>query len=275
MPRHIAGWVVIAALALLGIDSTEAADRSHDLELAGQAVRSFMSHVYQNDLEGARRWVASPEGLESFIGREVLSDEERGRIAEEVAEIDLRPVSGYERYEDPDTPPMSVGSPMRFVTSFRGTPMVISAIKSSEGWRVDLRWWLAMADIMRGKEILEGAPEYVIKTFLFALIREDRAQLGALVASGFDVEGLYPPDYHDPRLDHFYMLVAEMPVVAMGDADMINTESKGLVRVADLAKGDRIFVGLFGAVEAMFRLRREGDEWKIVPMDYIRRLEIW
>src|SRR4030095_17001607 len=52
------------------------------------------------------------------------------------------------------------GTITRYLTSYRGVPMVISMVRDSNSWKVDTRWWLAMIDVARSPRPAAGSPEF-------------------------------------------------------------------------------------------------------------------
>ncbi|MBI4468309.1 MAG: hypothetical protein HY650_03195 [Acidobacteria bacterium] len=240
-----------------------------------QAVaRAYFKAVYLNDRSQAVPVVLSPEGLSDFFGPKTLSKSEKAEAALEVREMRFRPLRAYEGLmASPKPPVFPIGAHLRFMTSVRGTPTVVSLQKTAEGWKVDLRWWREMMAMMRGREPAEHTPESVIKTYLFALMKRDEATLRKLLPKGSDTARLYPERYRPPFEDQYYYLNAEMPVVELGPSDLILIDGE-YATPKNSGAGNRIFLGLYGSIEVVFELTTEDGKLKVEPALHLRDIEL-
>ena len=66
-----------------------------------------------------------------------------------------------------------VGTTVRYEAAYR-SPMVVSLVRRPEGWRIDLRWWLAMMEMQRGPGPQEGTPDYAVRALTASLVSLDR-----------------------------------------------------------------------------------------------------
>jgi hypothetical protein len=156
-----------------------------------------------------------------------------------------------------------VGTTGMFVVAHGGQPMVVTLVQQADGWKVDLRWWLAMTEQAAGREPVAGTPEFAVRSLLAAMLRLDRTEAARFVPAGADMTLLFShaPRQHEPSgvLD---ATVFEMPLVEIEPGEFIRTPTGKIVegvRAADR----KVLVGQFGPVEMPFVLRRVGSEWRV------------
>jgi hypothetical protein len=149
-------------------------------------------------------------------------------------------------------------------------PMLVGVVRRPEGWRVDLRWWIAMTDLAAGVQAKRDTPEFAIRSLLMALLQRDRRAAGRLIT---DVRGALDtvfagaPSQREPSgvLDATAM---EMPLVEIGPGEFAVTPTGRIVE--GLQAADRkILVGWFGPIEMPFVMRRAGSSWRIEPEPYL------
>lgn len=159
-----------------------------------------------------------------------------------------------------------IGTTGLYVVAHGGGPMTMRVVKQSDGWKVDLRWWIAMTEM--GREPPPGSPERAIRSLLMAMLANERSQAEALVADPRTLDYLFlgAPRQREPSgvLEANAM---EMPLVEVGAGDFFALVNDRVVEGG--SRADRkLIVGLFGPVEIPFDMRRIGDEWKIVAEPY-------
>jgi len=95
--------------------------------------------------------------------------------------------------------------------------MVMALTRRPEGWKVDLRWWIAMTELMSGKLPPADSPEVAIRSLLAAMLRLDRARAQRYITDARGIELLFggAPSQREPSgvLD---ASVGEMPLVEVG-----------------------------------------------------------
>jgi hypothetical protein len=48
------------------------------------------------------------------------------------------------------------------------------------------------------------------------------------------------------------------------------------VRLGDLpGEPERIFIGQYGVVDLIFRMKREDGAWKLLPAGFLKAMEVW
>src|SRR5262249_30695558 len=67
-----------------------------------------------------------------------------------------------------------IGTTAHDAVAHRGGPMVMGLVRQADGWKVDLRWWIAMTDLMAGNEPAKDSPEFAIKSLLMSMLQGDR-----------------------------------------------------------------------------------------------------
>jgi hypothetical protein len=245
---------------------------SMDLPDAERVARAFLVAVSQNDQATAASLVTSREGLSEFAEKKAMSADEKERIKMEVEGLKLKPLATYAPVLATDeNRPIPEGGYLRFSTSFRGTLLILTLKKVGGSWKVDLRWWREELALARGKKVKETEPEFVIKTFLLALMRRDEAVLSQLVPKGTDIKTFYREGYRPPFEDQYYYLASEMPVVEVEASDLIVQDGR-YISVGEKVGRNRAFVGLFGPRELFFILKNEVGKLKVIPRDYLHQL---
>jgi hypothetical protein len=245
---------------------------SMDLPDAERVARAFLVAVSQNDQATAASLVTSREGLSEFAEKKAMSADEKERIKMEVEGLKLKPLATYAPVLATDeNRPIPEGCYLRFSTSFRGTLLILTLKKVGGSWKVDLRWWREELALARGKKVKETEPEFVIKTFLLALMRRDEAVLSQLVPKGTDIKTFYREGYRPPFEDQYYYLASEMPVVEVEASDLIVQDGR-YISVGEKVGRNRAFVGLFGPRELFFILKNEVGKLKVIPRDYLHQL---
>jgi hypothetical protein len=146
--------------------------------------------------------------------------------------------------------------------------MVVPLVRRDDGWKVDVRWWIAMMEMMTGPPPAAGSPDRAIRSMLAAMLRLDRAGAGKFLTDGRNLDALFAdaPRYREPSgvLD---ATVEEMPLVEIEPGEFYP------VPVGPPIEGTRepdrkVLVGLFGPVEMPFVLRKMGSDWRVVAQPY-------
>ena len=161
-----------------------------------------------------------------------------------------------------------VGSVGRFIAAGEGGPAVVTVVRERDGWKVDLRWWLAMLDMQNTAEPTPGSPEHAIRNLTLALIALNREAALRFAVPGADVRVLFAgaPPYREPSgvLEASAM---EMPLVEVGPGEFYRMPSGGVVE-GSTADDRKVIVGQFGPVEMPFVLRRVGGVWRVEAEPY-------
>jgi hypothetical protein len=235
-------------------------------------IRALMKAMVSNDV-AAYELITLPDPRRSRLvsGGKANPDAMR-ELEEDPQRVQVRIASPY-RFQGKDVHPGAkaaypVGTTVRFVASYR-SPMMVSLVRKPEGWKIDLRWWLAMMEMASGAATREGTPDYAIRALTASLISLDRrsaARFAVPGGNGVDVLFAGAPSQREPSgvLD---ALVGEMPLVEIGPGEFSVMPSGRIVE--GVQRDDmKVLVGLFGSVEVPYVVRRIGDEWRVQPEPY-------
>ena len=161
-----------------------------------------------------------------------------------------------------------VGSIARVIASSNGGPSVVTVVRESDRWKVDLRWWIAMLDMAAAPAPPPGSPDHTIRHLLLALIGLNRKEAMRFVVPDADVELLFAgaPRYREPS-GVLEASVMEMPLVEVGPGEFYRSPS-GRVVEGTAAADRKVMVGHYGPVEITFVLRRVANAWRLEAEPY-------
>ena len=144
----------------------------------------------------------------------------------------------------------------------------MTLVREAGGWKVDLRWWLALLDMADAPAPVAGSPEHTIRRLLLAMIGLDREEALRFAVADADVSLLFAdaPSVREPSgvLEASAM---EMPLVEVKAGEFYRMPS-GRVVEGTLAPDRKVIVGQFGPVEIPFVLRRVGSAWRVEAEPY-------
>ena len=66
-----------------------------------------------------------------------------------------------------------VGTTALYSVAHGSNSMVAPLVRQTDGWKVDVRWWLAMMDLQNGPE-KPGTPEFAARALTASLVAMDR-----------------------------------------------------------------------------------------------------
>jgi hypothetical protein len=166
-----------------------------------------------------------------------------------------------------------VGTTAHYVVAHHGGPMVMGLVRQADGWKVDLRWWIAMTDLMSGKEPAKGSPEFAIKSLLMSMLQLDRREAVRYITDTKAMDLLFDgaPRQREPS-GVMEASVAEMPIVELAPGEFTPLPIGGVVEGVQ-APDKKVLVGWFGPIELPFVAHRAGSEWKIDAMPYFALME--
>ena len=161
-----------------------------------------------------------------------------------------------------------VGTTVRYEAVYR-SPMVVSLVRRPEGWRIDLRWWLAMMEMQRGPGPQEGTPDYAVRALTASLVSLDRKSAAMFATPDASLDLLFTgaPRQREPS-GVYESLVGEMPLVEIGPGEF-STLPSGRVVEGVQREDMKVLVGLYGKIEVVYVVRRIGSEWRVEPEPYL------
>ena len=249
------GLAYSSALAQ-GNDDPEAVIRQLVLAMYGNDVAAYNRVTTEHPLrarlttggsvnaDGLRRLKEDPEGLQIQEARPTLY---RGK-----------PIDGGKA---------PVGATALYVVAHQGSPMVVPMVRRPEGWKVDVRWWVAGQQMSMSS--VPPAPEHLaIRSLLAAMLEMDKGRAGRLLTDprGLEVLFIGAPSSREPSgvLD---AAAAEMPLVEMAAGEFVTMPS-GRVVEGGAADARKVIVGLFGPIEIPFVVARAGNNWRVEAEPY-------
>ena len=141
-------------------------------------------------------------------------------------------------------------------------------VRKPEGWKVDLRWWIAMTDLMAGKLPPQDSPEVAIRSLLASMLRLDRARAQRYISDAKGIDLLFDgaPRQREPSgvLD---ASLGEMPLVEIAPGEFFPMPTGRIVEGTQ-GTDQKVIVGWFGPVEMPFVLHRAGTGWRVEPEPY-------
>lgn len=237
-----------------------------------RAVRDFIRALAMHDTEAFARAVRPDPRASRFINGEPLTSEGRLEATRRLETLQVRPSDDVLLRGKPVKPDAQgeypVGSVGRFIVSGQGGPAVVTVVREPDGWKVDLRWWLAMLDMRNAEAPAAGSPDHAIRNLTLALIALNRQAVLRFAVPDADVRILFAgaPSYREPSgvLEASAM---EMPLVEVGPGEFYRMPS-GRVVEGSTAADRKVIVGQFGPVEMPFVLRRLGGAWRVEAEPY-------
>lgn len=255
----VGGVAILARAVLAQGDSPEA------------VIRSFVHAMYSNDVvayEALTLPVPGRERLEKGGAVNVEAKEELEHNPEAVQLRMMRPyqLKGHAVTRDANGE-YPVGTTVRFSASYRNS-MVVSLVQTPAGWRIDLRWWLAMLDMASGPPPGPDSADYAARSLIASLIDLDREGAAQFVTPDANLDLLFAGAPPEPEpSDQLGLLIGEMPLVEIGPGEFCEMPSG---RVVEGVRRDdmKVLVGLYGPVEMPFVVQRIGTRWRVQPEPY-------
>ena len=236
------------------------------------AVRQFLRALVMHDTQGFSRAIRPDPRASRLINPQPLTPEQRAEADRRLENLQVsrrddvllrgKPVSANAQGDFP------VGSVGHFIASSNGGPTVVTVVREADGWKVDLRWWLAMLDMANAQAPAEGSTDHTIRSLLLAMISLDREEAVRHVVPGADMKLLFAgaPSSREPS-GVLEATAVEMPLVEVGAGEFYRMPS-GRVIEGSAAADRKVIVGQFGPVEIPFVLRRVDNAWRVEPEPY-------
>lgn len=236
------------------------------------AVRQFIRALAMHDTQAFARAIRPDPRATRFINPQPLAPEGQLEATRRLETLQVRRGDDVLLRGKPVGPDAHgdypVGSVGRFIASGQGGPAVVTVVREPDGWKVDLRWWLAMLDMQNAEAPSAGSPDYAIRNLTLALIALNRQAALRFAVPDADLRVLFAgaPPYREPSgvLEASAM---EMPLVEVGPGEFYRMPS-GRVVEGSTAGDRKVVVGQFGPVEMPFVLRRVGDAWRVEAEPY-------
>jgi hypothetical protein len=235
------------------------------------AIRELVRAMYAKDVAAYER-VTTDHPLRSRLTSGTGPTNEAGlrRLREDPGSLQIREMRPalFHGKEVDNVATAPVGTSALYMAAHQGSPMVLPLVKRADGWKVDIRWWVATSQMMEGR-VKPTPPEIAVRSLLAAVLRFDRARASRFLTDPKQVDLLFlgGPREREPSgvLDE---AAGEMALVEIGPGEFYPLPIDRVVEGG--STGDRkVFVGLFGPIEIPFVLRAIGTEWKVEAAPYL------
>jgi hypothetical protein len=235
------------------------------------AILDFFTAIYANDVAAYER-VTLPHPERSRLTRSGQRNDERlQRLREDPGSLQMSLERSFQLRGQEIVPgpggEVPVGTTVRYTTAHQGSPMIVSLVREIDGWKVDLRWWIAMTKLT-GDEPPRTSPDYAIKNLLLAMLALNKNAAQRFIVSGGSMETLWTaaPRYREPS-GVLEASVIEMPLVEYGAGEFVRLPS-GRVVEGGAAADRKLLVGLYGPIEMGFVARRQSGDWRVEVEPY-------
>ena len=156
-----------------------------------RTIKEFLFATYSGNLAEYQKWIIPEPGSDEIIDRRDRSAEELKELRAEADSIQIRQVSPFIADGNPvsasSPKELPIGTKTTFMTSFRGTLIVIPLVQTKIGWKVDVRFWVATKK-QSETSLKPNDPEVVAKQFLFYILSKQPEKLRPLSASRINPE---------------------------------------------------------------------------------------
>jgi len=263
---------VLAALVMM-VSTVPARAQEGPQSPVERAVRQFVRALALHDAQAfTAATLPHPRGTR-LLNREPLTPDQRSEAERRLESLQVRVDDEFflrgrptERDASGDYPVGTVG---HAVAAGQGGPTPLTLVRQQDGWKVDLRWVLAMIDLSEATgPPAEGTPDYAIKRMLLALLALDRGEVADAVVPGANLDVLFAgaPRQREPSgvLEASAM---EMPLVEAAPGEFYRLPSGRIVE-GTTAPDTKVMVGQFGPVEMPFLLRRVNGAWRVEAEPY-------
>ncbi|HSP15691.1 MAG TPA: hypothetical protein VLV78_13150 [Thermoanaerobaculia bacterium] len=250
---------------------------AHASEAPDAVAREFIKAVYSNDKAGFDKTIVPTPRAEILVGKQPLSFSDLNAVAREAAAMEFEVVQPFtlngKRAAADEKGEYPVGTRLRYMTGFRGTPLIVTMRRTAAGWKVDPRWWLAMAEQGPEPKPKPGTPDFAIKAFVTAAVTNNRDDAARFLVPNSDMSVVFAeaPAEPDPS-DQTVALAIEMPLVEIPPGELYALPSGQIVEGSRPDAAEKLFVGLYGAIELPFVVQRTAREWRVVAEPYFKLL---
>ena len=270
MSRILIESPVVAVLVLIGL-ATPAASQAEG-QRPETVIRALVLAIYGNDVAGYDKLTIPHPQRVRLTERGRVNQQKLDALKEDPEGLQITarhpPTLRGQEVEPDATGDYPVGTTAVFIVSHGGGPMVVTVARRADGWKVDLRWWIAMTELAAGRPPAKDSPELAIRSLLSAMLRLDRAAAAQFAAPGADMELLFAgaPRQREPSgvLDG---AVFAMPLVEIEPGEFFRTPT-GKVVEGTRAADRKVLVGQFGPVEIPFVVSRADSGWRVAVEPY-------
>jgi len=238
-----------------------------------EAIRAMVTAMYMNDVAAYERvTLPHPQRARLTAGGRRNEDKLR-QLKENPGGLQIkmkRPLLFQGKEVQPAAGKYPTGTTGLYMVAHYSSPMVVPVVRKDDGWKIDLRWWLAMMTIANSQEPPpKDSPDFAIKSMLFEMLGLKRTTAAAYLTDPKAIELLFiaAPSQREPS-GVLEASVAEMPLVEVGPGEFFVTPSGKVIEGIVPTTDRKVIVGLFGPSEMVFVVERVKNAWKIVAEPY-------
>ena len=265
--------VVLMSLCVPLAASTVQASQDERSGAAEAAVRALVRALALRDAHAFHAITLPHPRAARLLNADPLTPEGRAEAERRLQSLQVRLEDDFLLRGEPVSPDAGgdypVGTVGHALAAGQGGPMVVTLVRHADGWKVDVRWWLAMLDAATtSAPPSPDSPDAVIRQFLLAMISLDREEALRHVVPDAAPEVLFAgaPRQREPS-GVLEATAMEMPLVQVGAGEFYRLPSGRSVEGQSTA--DRtVVVGQFGPVEMPFLLRKVGGRWRVEAEPY-------
>lgn len=276
MPTHCLALVAAALFTSVAAAQHPPRTAKSGPDSPEPVIRAFYRAILSGDVAAYHKVVVADPLADRFLPRETPSPDAARQIAMASIDFSLRqtqPFRARGREVGVDaTGHYPVGTTTRYLANFPRSLTIVTLVRKADGWRVDMRWWEALA-MLAQEGPAPGSPDYVVKTLTAALVTLQRDEAKKVIAPDGNLDVLFAgaPSAPEPS-DQMISLVAEMPLVEIGPGEFVRMPSGTIVEgLNDPVK--KVLVGLYGPHELPFVVQKVGQEWRVAVEPYFSVIE--
>jgi hypothetical protein len=270
--------IVIVTLVTTSVFAVQRPPRAPKLgpDSPEPVIRAFYRSVLSGDAATYHKVIVVDPLADRFLPRDAPAPEKAHEIAMGSIDFSMRQTQPFrargEEVGVDATGHYPVGTTARYLANFPHSLTVVTVVRKADGWRVDLRWWEALAMLTEDGPP-PGSAEYAVKRLTAALVTLRRDEARKVIVPDGQLEVLFAgaPSAPEPS-DQMISLVGEMAVVEIGPGEFVKMPSGAIVEgVNDPAR--KVLVGLYGPNELPFVVRKAGAEWRVGVEPYFSVIE--
>src|SRR6476659_7605816 len=160
-------WCLSAAM-LLGAATASVSAAPPGVDSPEPVIRAFYSALLKGDADGYHKAIVEDPRAERFLMKAPPDADKAREVDMESQTFTMRQLQPFRLKGKEATPAdgkYPVGTTTRYLASSPASLTVISVVRAADGWKVDMRWWDAIADLMQ-KDVQNGTPEYAVKSLM-------------------------------------------------------------------------------------------------------------
>ena len=234
------------------------------------AIVALLKAIYSNDANAYNAATIPDARRARLTTGGKLNPAKLRQLEEDPGSVQMRrrrPFLFRGREASPDTNGRyAVGTTALYTAAHGGGPMVVMLVRQADGWKVDVRWWLAMMELQTTPP-KPGTPEFAARALTLSVAAMDRKAAAEYAMPGSSLDLLFLGGQREPS-GHLEALAMEMPLVELQPGEFYPLGDRV---VEGSASADvKVLLGLFGSVEIPFVFRRSGSEWRVEPQSFFR-----